>query len=552
MSTVRLPPDYYERPTPPPPRRRNWTRIAAWAVGGLAGLILLLAIVIIGLLHNEAFRQYLLRIAHSRLSEAVGIELRIRDFSVRWSGISPAVDMYDVVVDGAAPYPNPPLLRVDHLGVGVQIVSLVSRKWYLKDIVLDHPVVHVVVAGNGDTNLPKTKSSGQSQTSVFDLGIRHVMLGQGEIYYNDQKSAMDADLHHLQFQARFDAGLKRYSGGLSYSNGKIHFQNLNPMVHKFEAEFDASPDTFTLKRSTLTSGASQFSLSATLNDYAHPRVAATYQSSLDTGELRQILRDATLPVGVVKLAGSGRFESDPKKPVIETLSLEGNMSSTGLLIHTTTLNTFIRDISARYTLRHGDAEVHDLKAGILGGGVNGKFKMHDITGTQQSELQAVLNNIALPSVQNLVNERAARNFTVGGVANATVDAKWRKTFDTLVANTNATLKGSISPRSNPSSFPIDGEIHAQYSALAQEVSLTRSFLRMPRTFIDLDGAISRRSTGLQVQFRSNDLGEVETVAHAFGMTVSRTGSTATPFGFVGAQQYQTDADSALQLLGHRM
>ena len=38
---------------------------------------------------------------------------------------------------------------------------------------------------------------------------------------------------------------------------------------------------------------------------------------------------------------------------------------------------------------------------------------------------------------------------------------------------------------------------------------------------------------------------------AFGMTVGRTGSTAIPFGFVGAQQYQTDADSGLQLLGHR-
>ena len=39
---------------------------------------------------------------------------------------------------------------------------------------------------------------------------------------------------------------------------------------------------------------------------------------------------------------------------------------------------------------------------------------------------------------------------------------------------------------------------------------------------------------------------------AFGMTVSRTGSTATPFGFVGAGQYQSDADSGLMLLGHRM
>jgi RHS repeat-associated protein len=38
---------------------------------------------------------------------------------------------------------------------------------------------------------------------------------------------------------------------------------------------------------------------------------------------------------------------------------------------------------------------------------------------------------------------------------------------------------------------------------------------------------------------------------AFGMTVSRTGTTPTPFGFVGAQGYQSDSDSGLQLLGHR-
>jgi RHS repeat-associated protein len=38
---------------------------------------------------------------------------------------------------------------------------------------------------------------------------------------------------------------------------------------------------------------------------------------------------------------------------------------------------------------------------------------------------------------------------------------------------------------------------------------------------------------------------------AFGMNVSRTGSTPTPFGFVGSEQYQSDPDSGLMLLGHR-
>jgi translocation and assembly module TamB len=394
---------------------------------------------------------------------------------------------------------------------------LLSRKWYLKDIIIDHPVVHVLVTDSGDTNLPKTKPSGQNKTSVFDLGVRHVNLDRGEVFYNDQKSALDADLHDLQFEARFDPTAERYYGGLGYSDGKIHFQDLNPMVHSLEAEFEATPDTFTLKRATLKSGASQVALSATLNDYAHPEVNATYQSSLDTGELRKILKEATLPVGVVKLAGSAQFRSDPNKPVFETLQFDGNVSSPGLAIHTTTLNTFVRNISARYIVRNGDAEVKELKAGVLGGDLNGTFKMHDVTGEQRAELHAAVNNIALAAIQSLVNA-GARNFTVTGSATGAVDAKWRKTFETFSAHTDAMLNGSIAPKTAASTFPITGQIHGDYSAPSQAVSLNQSFLKLPQTTVNLNGTIGRSAAGLQVQFQSNDLGEIETIADAFGAT----------------------------------
>src|SRR5207249_1974597 len=150
----------------------------------------------------------------------------------------------------------------------------------------------------------------------------------------------------------------------------------------------------------------------------------------------------------VKLAGSAQFESDPNKPVLETLRLEGNMSSPGLAIHTTTLNTFVRDISARYNVSNGNAEVDDLKAGVLGGNVNGTFKLHDVTGEQRAELHAAVNNIALAAVQSILNAQAARNFAVTGGATGTVDATWRKTFDNLTAHTDATLNGTIAPNSS--------------------------------------------------------------------------------------------------------
>src|SRR5262245_46819271 len=481
--------------------RRNWKRIGAWIVGGQLVLIAFSVIGVLALLHNSAFRQYLLRVALAKINEAVGTELKISNFSVRLSGFSPTLDLYDVVIGGAAPYQKTPFLKVNHLSVGIQVVSLMQRKWYFKHIVIDHPVAQVLVGENGDSNLPKLINQTRN---VFDIGVRHVTLNQGELYYNDERSALDLDLHNLDLHSTFDPIPKRYSDALSYADGKIHFQNFNPMVHSLQAEFDATADTFELKHGLITSGASQLSLIATLQDYAHPKITGTYQSSLDTKHLRYVLKDTTLPVGIVKLAGSVKFESDPDKPILETLTLDGNMSSPGIQIHTAAIHTLVRSVSAQYLLKSGDIEVRNIRAALLGGGMNGSFKLHDITGTQVSELHATLHDVALAGIQALVNAQALRDFRLTGTTNATVDANWRKAFKNFTAHADATAVGTLyerpgasrsasaitrSVKNRPalqSGVPITAEIHAGYLAASQTVSFTRSYIQTPQTTINLD------------------------------------------------------------------
>src|SRR5215471_17190279 len=193
-------------------------------------------------------------------------------------------------------------------------------------------------------------------------------------------------------------------------------------MHSLMAEFEATPEYFTLKRGLLTSGNSQFSLTARMDDYVHPKVIASYASSLDTRELSQLLKEPTL-IGVVKLAGSAEFESDPKKPVLETLSLEGNLNSSGIQVHTATVHTLVRDISARYRLEKGGAEVRDFKAAVLGGRINGNVRMDDLSGAQAAELNAKLENVPLAGIQALVNAQAMKDFRLTGTTNATVAGK---------------------------------------------------------------------------------------------------------------------------------
>ena len=75
--------------------------------------------------------------------------------------------------------------------------------------------------------------------------------------------------------------------------------------------------------------------------------------------------------------------------------------------------------------------------------------------------------------------------------------------------------------------------------------------------------ISERRAGVSKFYHPDHLGSTRGITNssqsatdsmlhdAFGSLVGRTGTTPTPFGYVGQEQYQTDSDSGLMLLGHR-
>ena len=238
---------YEQRPT----GQARWHRlrqVCAWIFAANLVFVAIGFISLALLLHNQGFRQRLLQVAHQRILDATGLDLRLRDFSVHLAGLSPTVDMYDVVVDGATPYNAEPLLRVDRLSVGVTVVSLLHRNWYLNDVTINHPVVRLIVDQNGATNLPQPKqANSSSKTDIFDLGVRHVQLDGGELYYNDNRNELQADVRDFQIHTSFDALLKRYSGGLAYHDGMIKYQAYDPLRHSLNVEFDADRDTFHMK-----------------------------------------------------------------------------------------------------------------------------------------------------------------------------------------------------------------------------------------------------------------------------------------------------------------
>src|SRR5579884_1566285 len=176
MATFPQPPlDDFRKPPreplefPRPRRRSAWKRVLGWIAAGLGILILLLVGTFFILLHSARFHRYVANLAQQKASVALGTQVHFRDFALHFSGISPTIDLYDVSVEGAAPYANPPLFTMQHMRVGVTIASLLHRSWYLNEITMDEPVVRVFVDQKGANNLPKGRARAAAATPAFSI-----------------------------------------------------------------------------------------------------------------------------------------------------------------------------------------------------------------------------------------------------------------------------------------------------------------------------------------------------------------------------------------------
>ena len=193
--------------------------------GALSVLMLLVLIVVAGLvvLHSRAFQRYVLTKVVSAAEQATGSKIEIGDLTFDFSNLR--ADLYRIAIRSREPASAPPLLWVNHVGVNLKIISLFEGRVGLSNLEINHPVVHFIADAKGRSNLPSPPRSNATQSNgsaeIFRLAVDHFALRQGEIYVNDRRIPIKADLQHFQMQAHFEHGTAEYRGSLGYQTGEI-------------------------------------------------------------------------------------------------------------------------------------------------------------------------------------------------------------------------------------------------------------------------------------------------------------------------------------------
>ena len=244
------------------------------------------------------------------------------------------------------------------------------------------------------------------------------------------------------------------------------------------------------------------------------------------------------------------YQQSANRTLLQSLLLSGELRSRQLDVSSATVRTQITNLAAHYSLANGDALVKDLKMNLLGGYLTAFGKMSDIGGNSHSSVGGQLQDISLAALERLTqSSRTPQNVGLSGALNAQFNANWANRLNTLVADTNATIHGSVdriavshtgtTPAAatvalHPASVPLDGAIHGTYTAANGQIALHDSFIRTPQTSLTMNGVVSNRSS-LAISLNAADLHEIDSIADLF--RTSPPGQTLQPLGLGGTASF---------------
>ncbi len=120
------------------------------------------------------------------------------------------------------------------------------------------------------------------------------------------------------------------AGQIAYSDGHLKSDGYEPIPHALSAEFELTPTHLDLRKAELRSGASTIGFTATVDDFNNPRRGKpSITRQVDATELRRLLHNAQLPLGMLQLDGHAEYAAKPNQPALNGVTLWARCAANG-------------------------------------------------------------------------------------------------------------------------------------------------------------------------------------------------------------------------------
>ena len=482
-----------------PSRAGRFIRIAV-------GILVLGCAIALGAYLSPSFHAVVTRKLVARLEQAIGGRVEVG--SVGWSVAHLSLVATNLTIHGSEAAGEQPLFHADRVYIRARVLSILGGELGLRDLEADHPVINLLVASGGNSNLPMAASFGQRPVQqLFQLGVEHVRLSHGEVIFNDRALALDLTADDVLAALDYKAANHAYDGTLHAGKLDGTFQNFRPILSAFDVQFSLQPGRIEISFLKLTSEEGQLEALGAITNLAQPKLDLTYSGRANLARLGRVVHQAELRGGDVQVSGTLTGN-------VSDFSSRGEVRIHDLDTGTSRMQLNGINLTAPFVLTPNQVTFSHFNGNWQAGTFSGDGTLTDwaqmVTSngirTPPGTVHLNFNNISLKDIAESISGASRLGASnLSSLAQGTVTAEWRAHFRDLKAQWNANLKA---PATSPSgAIPISGQLAGDLDAAAERLRVENADLFGHDSALHASGELGTSQSNLQVHLVAKDLGE---------------------------------------------
>jgi translocation and assembly module TamB len=510
--------------------------------GGLSLIVVLLGL---WFTTTDKFQAYVRRRMVAEIERTTGGRAEVGSFHIVPFHFQ--VEVRDITVHGTEASGDLPLAHADHLIAQLKVNSLVRSDFGFHSLVLEHPVIHILIAKDGTTNVraPKLNLQTSDKSAVdqlFALSIDRLSVHNGELLWADQKIPLDFAVQGAGLKMDYSYLRGRYESLLEIGKVDSAYNGFRPFSSTTTIAFSLGPTYADIRTLRWTSGRSHLEASGRIGDFRNPHIDGSYEARLDLGDLSAIMRRHDLREGTADLKGSGHWS-------IGDFGTAGTLALRDLNWQDDQLAIRKASAALDYSINDQQIRLSKLQAKVFGGSASGEAQIdnwlrnippspakkgkEDLAvigvlrappkkgpkvkppGVETGTVRLRLRDVSASDVASGLSTPAhpLGRFRPTGVANGSVDASWRGS----PSDAEIAFAFDVNPPAQPArgELPVTAQLQGKFRPALATLDLTRLDISTPASRVQAAGTLSASST-VRVSVSTSNLDEWQPLVSALG------------------------------------
>ncbi|HYL94052.1 MAG TPA: hypothetical protein VEW69_12950, partial [Alphaproteobacteria bacterium] len=383
--------------------------------------------------------------------------------------------------------------------------SLLTGNIRLRDLTVEHPVVHLRIGENGAATLPTPKTA---QPMVFT--VDRMQITNGELRLNESRLPFDFSGDSLSLKLAYHSGTKTYEVHGDIAKLSLRYGNARSPEGSLSLDALLRSNDLDIKALSMTMQKSSLQATGKITNFAHPEAHFRYRASVD---IKAVAASAGVPP-----MKSGRLDLSGNLDY-----LDGKYSSTGDAAlrafewHDTFVHVTGVEATSPFKVVPGNVSLPKVTARLLGGSAQGNIVIADaipLHGKQKATPQRGTANFTIANLLVSDVARAISNarmpldrINAEGAVSGEIKTSWVGSPRNAVSRVTVQVTAPQNPAVEQ--VPVSGQLDAVFNGGTQTIDVAKLVLSTRAIHVQASGTLGSKTAQAQISVSAEGLRELQ-------------------------------------------